>query len=111
MSETTFNREKLSAHHHLHTDTAVDGVHEDIEFVCVLSSGRDIIMATSTRTKTTDGAPNRFPKGQQKTNSREGFLPTTQGARILLPAVLRRSLVVCLHLHSQQSAKPRKHAV
>lgn len=68
------NRKITKAYHHLHTNAAVDSIHEHIEFV-----------------ETTDRTSDRLPHRQQETDRGKRFLATTERARIFVAIAFLRA--------------------
>lgn len=67
-------RKRTNAYHHLHTDAAIDSVHEHIEFV-----------------QTTDRTSDRLPHRQQETDRGKRLLATTKRTRILVAIAFLRA--------------------
>jgi hypothetical protein len=100
-------RQVRSVDHHLHTDAAVHGVHEHIEFIYTPNS--ELILynklsnrARDRRTKTAQRTANALPQGEQETDRRERLLTAAKRARILVARALRLLLVVRLHAELQR---------
>lgn len=86
-------------HHHLHANTSVDGVHEDIEFIWKVCENPQTSANKGRRTKATNGTTDGFPQRQEQTDGGERFLASTERAWILVSTILlRRRLVIRLDL-------------